>query len=142
MRRFFMGVLALSVGLLIGAASLLPNLALADSKSEVCNGIIGAGGSCTDTTGTSVGSITKKFINLFSWVVGVVAVIMIMVAGFRYITAGGEASKVGGAKTTLIYALVGLIIAAMAQFIVQTVLKQTTNATTTGSTFSRSQSEA
>ena len=43
---------------------------------------------------------------------------MIIISGFKYVTAGGDSAKVGSAKNTLIYALVGLVIAALAQFIV------------------------
>ncbi len=72
-------------------------------------------------------SIARKVVNFLSVIVGVIAVIMIIVGGFRYITSGGDSNRVGGAKNTLIYAIVGLIIVALAQFIVRFVL---TNVTT------------
>ena len=50
-------------------------------------------------------------------IVGVVAIIMIIVGGFRYITSGGDSSKVGSAKNTIIYAIIGLILVALAQII-------------------------
>jgi hypothetical protein len=42
----------------------------------------------------------------------------------RYITSGGDSTKVSGAKNTLIYAIIGLIIVALAQLIVHFVLGQ------------------
>jgi len=35
---------------------------------------------------------------------------MIVYGGFKYITSGGDSGKVGGAKNTLIYAIIGLIV--------------------------------
>jgi hypothetical protein len=54
---------------------------------------------------------------------------MIMVAGFKYITAGGDAGSIGSAKNTLVYAIVGLLIAALAQALVHFVLNAAKTAT-------------
>ncbi len=74
----------------------------------------------------TINGIVAKVINLFSIVVGVVAVVMVIVAGFRYITSGGSSDKVGSAKSTLMYAIIGLVIVAMAQLIVRFVLNKAT----------------
>ena len=80
----------------------------------------------TDTTsGANLTNLIKKIINIFSVIIGVIAVIMIIVGGLKYITSGGESSNVSGAKNTIIYAIVGLIIVALAQFIVHFVLANT-----------------
>ncbi len=55
---------------------------------------------------------------------------MIIYGGFRYITSGGDSGRVGNAKNVLIYAVVGLIIVALAQIIVRFVLTQTSTLTT------------
>jgi TRAP-type C4-dicarboxylate transport system permease small subunit len=68
----------------------------------------------------------KRIINIFSVIVGVIAVIMIIIGGLKYITSGGESSNVSGAKNTIIYAIVGLVIVALAQFIVRFVLSNAT----------------
>jgi hypothetical protein len=82
------------------------------------------------TTNTGLTNLAKKVVNIFSIVVGVVAVIMIIYGGFRYITSGGDTGNVGNAKNTLIFAVVGLIIVALAQFIVHYVLNTAVNAGT------------
>jgi len=79
---------------------------------------------------TTINSIISTIINVFSLVVGVVAVIMIIVGGFRYITSGGDSNNISGAKTTIIYAIIGLVIVALAQFIVYFVLGKVAGATT------------
>ena len=61
-------------------------------------------------------------INIFSSLIGVAAVIMIMVGGFRYITSGGNDTAIAESKKTLVYAIIGLAIAALAQLIVKFVL--------------------
>ncbi len=67
----------------------------------------------------------KKILNVLSVVVGVVAIIMIIFGGFRYVASGGKQESVTAAKNTLLYAIVGLIIVALAQAIVQFVLRGT-----------------
>ena len=73
---------------------------------------------------SSVNNIITLVINLFSVIVGIIAVIMIIVGGVKYITSGGESSNVSGAKNTILYAVVGLIIVALAQVIVRFVLSK------------------
>ncbi len=83
---------------------------------------------CSTTDQTSgFNDLLHKVINIFSVIVGVIAVIMIIVGGFRYITSGGKEEGVKGAKNTILYALIGLVIVAIAQVIVKFVL---TNAPT------------
>lgn len=85
-----------------------------------------SGASCDSNTGQSVlGNIANRAVILLSYIAGIIAVFMIILAGVRYTTSGGDPNKVGGAKTALIYALVGLAIAALAQFLTHFVLSNT-----------------
>ncbi len=93
-------------------------------------------GTCLSTTATdcdtqdpdeSVNNIIRTVINIFSLVVGVVSVIMIIVGGLKYITSGGDSGNVSGAKNTILYAIVGLVIVALAQVIVRFVLGRVTD---------------
>ena len=70
----------------------------------------------------SVNSLVGKIINIFSVIVGIVAVIMVIIGGFKFITSGGDSGKVTSARNTIIYAIIGLIIVALAQIIVKYVL--------------------
>jgi ABC-type Fe3+ transport system permease subunit len=65
-------------------------------------------------------------INILSTIVGIIAVIMIVVAGFRYITSAGDTNKITSARNTLLYAVIGLVIVALAQVIVRFVLDKAT----------------
>jgi hypothetical protein len=77
---------------------------------------------------TSLSDLVRKIINILSVIVGVIAVIMIIIGGLRYITSGGDSGNVSSAKNTIIYAIVGLVIVALAQFIVRFVLSNTNSA--------------
>lgn len=82
-----------------------------------------SGAQCnTQEAETQVNDIVKTIINIFSWVIGVVAVIMIIYAGFRYITSGGDQGGVKSAKDTILYAIIGLVVVVLAQTIVRFVL--------------------
>ena len=80
-----------------------------------------------ETAGDRVNSIVTSVINILSLVVGVVAVIMIIIGGLRYITSGGDSGQVGNAKNTILYAVVGLIVVALAQIIVRFVVNRATS---------------
>lgn len=100
-------------------------LAASTPQQTACEAINGTAG-CTDAN-SNLTPIIKVIVNVMSLVVGVIAIIMIIMAGFKYITSGGESNKVAAAKNALIYAIVGLIIVALAQFMVRVVLKEAQN---------------
>jgi hypothetical protein len=83
--------------------------------------------SSTNVDSNSIGTLAANVVKIFSIIVGAVSVIMIIYGGFRYITSGGDSGRVGNAKNTLIYAIIGLLIVALAQLIVHFVLNQSNN---------------
>lgn len=128
-------VILVIASLTLAAPMLLPGTSMAmcnSIQSGINSGINGAtgGGSNSVTCGTNsnatvsggIQNIAAEAVNVFSIIVGVVAVIMIIYGGFKYITSGGDSNHVSSAKNTLIYAIVGLIIVALAQLIVHYVL--------------------
>lgn len=76
--------------------------------------------------GGQVDNIIVTVINIFSLVVGVIAVIMIIIGGLKYITSAGDSGNVTSAKNTILYAVIGLVIVALAQVIVRFVLERVT----------------
>lgn len=60
------------------------------------------------------------------FIVGALSVIMIIIGGVRYVVSGGNASAVTAAKNTVMYALIGLVIAVLAYAIVSFVFKAVT----------------
>ncbi len=64
----------------------------------------------------------KWIVNVLLFVLGAVAVIMIIIGGIRYTTSNGEAAQLTSAKNTILYAVVGLVVAILAYAIVNFVL--------------------
>ncbi len=80
---------------------------------------------CTTADQTSkVNNLISTILNVLSVIVGIIAVIMIIIGGFHYITSGGSDEKVKKAKNTILYAIIGLIVVALAQIIVKFVLQK------------------
>lgn len=113
------GVMAITLG--------TSGLALAQNPNydSVCNGINATGGDCT-SGGDEINNLVAAVINVFSWVVGVVAVIMVIYGGFEFVTSGGDSAKSAKGRNTIFYALIGLVIVALAQVIVKFVLNRAT----------------
>lgn len=116
----------------------------AQDQNALCDGvnITGPSGESGDGCGSegysqdgggpnTIKGLIKTVLNIFSMVVGAISVIMIIIGGFKYITSGGDATSVGGAKNTILYAIVGLVIVFFAQVIVKFVIgnlvKESTN---------------
>lgn len=119
---------AISVALVGGSLVAVPVLAQTPSIQEGLDK-----GTCLNTTDpncytqdpeTTINDIITDVINIFSILVGVTSVIMIIVGGFKYITSGGDSGNVGSAKNTILFAIVGLVIVALAQVIVKFVLNK------------------
>ena len=58
--------------------------------------------------------VFSKISSVLLFIVGAIAVIMIVIGGLRYVVSGGDASQVQSAKNTILYALVGIIVAILA----------------------------
>ncbi len=66
--------------------------------------------------------IFTQITNTILAAVGLIAVIMLIFGGIRYIISGGDQKKVTDAKNTILYAIIGLIIALLSYAIVNFVL--------------------
>ena len=63
-------------------------------------------------------AIIPRIINLMLFIVGILSIFMIIYGGIRYITAHGDEKQVKVAKDTIVYSVVGLIIAILAYALV------------------------
>ena len=116
---FFAGMLALTPNQTVYAEK--------TSQEVACEAINGSEG-CTKSNSDLTGLI-RVIVEVMSIIIGVLAVIMIIFAGAKYVTSGGDTAKVTAAKNALIYALIGLAIVAMSQFLVRVVIRETKAAT-------------
>ncbi|HEX8182911.1 MAG TPA: hypothetical protein VF575_04905 [Candidatus Saccharimonadales bacterium] len=127
MKKYIVGLLMaitmISGGIGFTGQALAAPAPTSSARAEVCAGVNGqVTGGCSTTSGASISKILKGLINLLSVIAGIAAVIMIIISGLKYITSSGEAQAVSSAKRTLIYAVVGLVVVAVSQFIVHFVL--------------------
>jgi hypothetical protein len=82
----------------------------------------GGSGTICGSTGEQAEDIIKNVVNTILVVLGMAAVIMIIIGGIRYTVSNGDASSIKGAKDTILYAVIGLIVAILAYAIVNFVL--------------------
>lgn len=128
--NFLLGLVVV-LGLITPLAQTVSAYDISGAKSAACAGIGDTtGGSCSADSGSTFDSIISTVINVFSIIVGIVAVIMLIVSGFKFITSGGESNSVASAKKGIIYAIIGLVVVALAQFIVHFVLNTASVSTT------------
>lgn len=70
------------------------------------------------------GGLFQTITNVLLFLVGAVAVIMLIIGGIRYVISGGDQSAVTSAKNTILYAIVGIVVALLAYGIVNFVVTQ------------------
>lgn len=93
-----------------------------EASAQIETGLNAAGAQMDK--GASVDGIIGNVVNLFLYVVGAVAVIMVIFGGFQFATSAGDASKAAKGRNTLLYALAGLVVAAFAYAIINFVLEE------------------
>jgi Type IV secretion system pilin len=104
-----------------------PKSVAASFQSDACNGISQLGGTgCGGNSTSGVSKLLSTTLNLLSLAAGFIAVVMIIISGIKFMTANGDSSGIASARSALIYALVGVIVAAMAQFLVHFVIGKVT----------------
>lgn len=106
-----------------GVVATQPAYAVCDTSNPTLTG----GADCvqgTDVPTTLVGddSVFKDVTNVLLFIVGAIAVIMLIIGGIRYTTSNGDSNQVTAAKNTILYAIVGIIVAILAYAVVNFVI--------------------
>lgn len=105
-------------GIVLSSAAVYDTPVAADAKDQIMSGAKKSG----QSGGKSLTDQIKVITNILLFIIGAIAVIMIIYGGIRYVISGGDSSQVTGAKNTIIYAVVGLIVAILAYAIVNFVV--------------------
>jgi len=95
------------VAFLTTVATITPVVALAATLPVDCSGLI-----------TFISTTLAKTLAAF---IGAIAVIMMLVAAFQFLTAGGDAEKVKTARGTITWAIIGMVVA-LISFNIPTIL--------------------
>lgn len=102
----------------MGAGVLAPTYAGAAAKDEINSAL----NKTNDGNTTDLNANITRVINLLLFIIGAVAVIMIIIGGIKYVTSNGDQGSVQSAKNTIMYAVIGLIVAIIAYAIVNFVV--------------------
>ena len=116
----------LSIGMIasFGLAALPANTGAVSVMPDVCkDGSAANTALCRDWNKDKAGSFVSTLVNILLGILAAVSVIVIIFAGIFYVTSMGSSESVKKARETLMYAVVGLIVAILAYAIVNFVLK-------------------
>lgn len=102
------------------------------AKAQTCSNVpsaLCAGVTAAQPTGAkdnlfTQGGLFQTIANVLIFIVGAVSVIMLIVGGLRYVLSSGNASAVEGAKNTILFAIIGVVVAALAFAIVSFVVSK------------------
>lgn len=133
-RFSWIGVSALFVLLFLGTMFYsAPTVSYAlDPAQTACEGILQTGADC-NSGDAGLGSTVKNIINILLYIVGVAAVIMMIVGGLRYVTSAGDQQAAAAARNTILYSLIGIVVAGMAFVLVNFVFNRVVNGSGTSS---------
>lgn len=124
-RKVFLGILVLASLLCVGTP------AYAEYTCDSESARVKSGGSAQVKSPAecaqpkeerTVGGSVTQIINVVLSVLGIIAVLVIVIAGIMYATSTGDAGRVNKAKSVIQYALIGLIVAGLAWAIVNFVI--------------------
>jgi len=111
---------AAQVGLGITSALVTAGTVLATNQ-DAQEGINAAKGNLQTTSLTdSVANVT----NIMITIIGIVSVIMLIIGGFRYVLSGGDQKGTSAAKDTILYAIIGVVVALLSYSIMNFVIGQ------------------
>lgn len=119
----------ITYSIMFAVAGMLGLTLLATSmQAEACSGAQCVVNSAKGSN-TGVSSVPGVFDNIATtllFVIGAVAVIMIIVAGFKYVTSNGNPQAVESAKSTILYSVIGIVVAILAYAIVRFIVRALT----------------
>lgn len=121
-KKAISGLLMVPV-LALGVVALSPIVTPANAQTNpIQTGIDSAKGQGTPDKLLGEGSVFTNVINILLIAIGLISVVMIIIGGIRYAVSGGESGAVTSAKNTILYAVVGLVVAFLAYALVNWVL--------------------
>lgn len=125
-RRIHALVLAASFPLLslLGLTVLVSSTVAADTVSEIRQGSDDIGGDDTGNEADRVPGIIRIVINIIIFLVGAVAVMMLVISGFRFVASNGDSNAVGEARKGAMYAVIGIVVAFLAYALVDFIVGQ------------------
>lgn len=111
-------------GMLVFASVAMPVMGatVAQAQGNAAQEMLSGADTTGQEDGPEVESSITKIVNILLFLLGVVAVIAIIVGGIMYAVSSGDAGRAKAAKDTIMYAVIGLIVAILAYAIVNFVI--------------------
>ena len=125
MKRLFIS-LSVAINLLAGTMMpMAPALAQTNTR-EACEGAGGtfSGEECTFPGGGTLEGNFQKIINALIFIVGAAAVLMLIIGAIRFTISAGDENAVKAARSTMLYAIIGIVVAFLAFALVNFVLER------------------
>jgi len=129
MKKIKLIITSLALVLGVASVSMVPAGVVSAVDSAQKSACLGSGGrwtgsECVRSGEASLQDQIKQVVNVLLFVLGAISVIMIIIGGIRYATSNGDSSQITSAKNTILYAIIGLVVAILAYAIVNFVINQ------------------
>lgn len=113
--------------LALGVSFVVPIFQSVDANAQTFNeglkdGADSAKGKDQQTELFGDNGVFKTITNVLLFVIGAISVIMLIIGGIRYVVSGGDSTAVTSAKNTILYAVVGIVVAILAYALVNFVV--------------------
>lgn len=128
--------LLLVPALVLSFAFAAPVAAQTTDCTDVTSGGIGGGAECAAPTNAArdlfgPNSIFQIVTNILLFLIGAISVIMLIIGGIRYVLSGGDQNNITSAKNTILYAIIGIVVAFLAfaavRFVTEQLQRSSTN---------------
>ena len=125
MKKIYLAIISIFTVSMMATAVAGPTVGAVD-LFKGCSGVKDNSGVCSEKNSGKKGvtSKAKKGINAAIYVLGILSVVMVILAGFLYTASAGDSGRITIAKNTLMYAIIGLIVALLSFVIVNFVISK------------------
>lgn len=115
-------ILAVFMAVMVGSSLVAPGVGAINVIKDECKNNTKA--AVCKSQNEKIQPLIRNVINTLIFVIGALAVVMIIVGGVRYTTSNGDEKRIVAAKNTIIYSVVGLVVALLAYGIVEFVIRR------------------
>lgn len=115
----------LALGIIGGfaLATYSPSVAAVDVFNEACKGTGANTAVCKNKDTDNITPYITGIVNILLYLLGAISVLVIIISGIYYVTSMGDSAAITRAKNTLLYAVIGLVVALLAYAIVNFIIK-------------------
>lgn len=123
MKKLLLSLLTVATLSLLGASLATVDVSYADAKGQITDSL----NNVNDGNTTDLGGGIKTGIDMLLFLIGAISVLVIIIGGIKYVVSNGDSGAIQSAKNTIMYAVIGLLVAILAYSIVNFVVGQFTN---------------